>query len=316
MDAPEKPADAGAVNYSIVLTNYTGPDLGALDIGDNLSYGGEPNAVMACWGGIGDTLMIQVANNQPVFLVHGTADAIVPFNTGTTFNLTGISDVYGSNPIYTRLNNLGLTGNQTYFVPGKDHEFYGVNNGNWENGTGGNAYWDTVVSMATHFYWMQNKPTALFSTNETGLDVDFTDESTEAVKWLWHFGDGDTSTAQNPSHTYSTGGNYHAMLYVSNELQSWDTISQMITVSGSVNISNRANPDITIYPNPASDYLIVEAAQRTDNTIFLINSLGQTVKSQSIESFPVIIDLSDVRPGVYTVILNGTTHYTDMLIVE
>lgn len=33
--------------------------------------------------------------------------------------------------------------------------------------------------------------------------VHFTDNSTNAVSWLWNFGDGTTSTLQNPTHTYS-----------------------------------------------------------------------------------------------------------------
>jgi hypothetical protein len=45
-------------------------------------------------------------------------------------------------------------------------------------------------------------PTAQFSWNVTLLVVDFTNSSTGDTDWLWDFGDGGTSTAQNPSHTY------------------------------------------------------------------------------------------------------------------
>jgi PKD repeat protein len=46
------------------------------------------------------------------------------------------------------------------------------------------------------------------------LDVDFTDLSSGGpiTSWLWTFGDGGTSTAQNPSHTYTATGSYTVML--------------------------------------------------------------------------------------------------------
>lgn len=39
-----------------------------------------------------------------------------------------------------------------------------------------------------------------------GVAMQFIDTSNFAQKWLWNFGDGDTSTAQNPFHTYTTNG--------------------------------------------------------------------------------------------------------------
>ena len=42
--------------------------------------------------------------------------------------------------------------------------------------------------------------------------VNFTDLSVGATGWSWNFGDGGTSFAQNPSHTYTTLGNYTVTL--------------------------------------------------------------------------------------------------------
>ena len=49
------------------------------------------------------------------------------------------------------------------------------------------------------------------------LDVQFTDLTTggPTTGWLWNFGDGQTSTLQNPSHTYATRGNYTVSLTAS-----------------------------------------------------------------------------------------------------
>lgn len=65
------------------------------------------------------------------------------------------------------------------------------------------------------------QPSADFTQNVTNgappLTVNFTDLSTgNPADWLWNFGDGNTSTAQNPSHMYEGSGNYLVSLTVSN----------------------------------------------------------------------------------------------------
>ncbi len=68
-------------------------------------------------------------------------------------------------------------------------------------------------------------PVAAFSANQTtideGEDVIFSDESTNnPTAWSWYFGDGSTSTTQNPSHTFSTAGTYTVKLTASNSFGS------------------------------------------------------------------------------------------------
>ena len=64
-------------------------------------------------------------------------------------------------------------------------------------------------------------PVAEFSADVTsgdsGLTVNFTDESSNAPNsWLWNFGDGTTSTEQNPTHTYTKSGTYTVTLTSAN----------------------------------------------------------------------------------------------------
>ncbi len=61
-------------------------------------------------------------------------------------------------------------------------------------------------------------PVAAFSfTGETTGTVDFTDNSTNSpTSWAWDFGDGNTSTMQNPQHTYAVFGAYNVCLTVTN----------------------------------------------------------------------------------------------------
>ena len=60
------------------------------------------------------------------------------------------------------------------------------------------------------------------------LAVNFTDQSlsdTTITAWEWDFGDGNTSTAQNPSHIYTTPGMYDVTLIVTNVIGCTDTIT-------------------------------------------------------------------------------------------
>ncbi|MFB6167016.1 MAG: PKD domain-containing protein [Candidatus Nanohaloarchaea archaeon] len=72
----------------------------------------------------------------------------------------------------------------------------------------------------------------------TGETVDFTDTSSDVdgsvSSWSWEFGDGATSSQQNPSHSYSDDGSYNVQLTVTDDDGSTDTYSQ------TVNVQNRA----------------------------------------------------------------------------
>ncbi len=60
-------------------------------------------------------------------------------------------------------------------------------------------------------------PAAQFNSSNQGVTVSFSDQSTGTPStWLWDFGDGNTSTMQNPSNTYSAPGSYLVCLTVTN----------------------------------------------------------------------------------------------------
>ncbi len=61
------------------------------------------------------------------------------------------------------------------------------------------------------------RPTADFNVTTGALTAQFTDASTGApTAWSWDFGDGTTSTVQNPTHTYASAGTYTVELTASN----------------------------------------------------------------------------------------------------
>lgn len=52
------------------------------------------------------------------------------------------------------------------------------------------------------------EPMALFDYQIDGVKVQFTNYSTDATTYLWDFGDGNTSTEENPLHEYAESGNF------------------------------------------------------------------------------------------------------------
>ncbi|MCW8875472.1 MAG: pre-peptidase C-terminal domain-containing protein [Kangiellaceae bacterium] len=81
-------------------------------------------------------------------------------------------------------------------------------------------------------------PVANFSYSANQLTVNFTDQSTDSdgniVSRSWSFGDGNSSSATNPTHTYASSGSYNVTLTVTDNDGLTDTSSQSIQVSDSI----------------------------------------------------------------------------------
>ncbi len=80
-------------------------------------------------------------------------------------------------------------------------------------------------------------PLAAFTTNAncSSLAVQFTDQTFISGGTIstydWNFGDGNTSTIQNPSHTYAATGNYQVQLIVTTSTGCIDTLIQTLHLS-------------------------------------------------------------------------------------
>jgi serine protease len=86
-------------------------------------------------------------------------------------------------------------------------------------------------------------PLASFGVSVNALEATFTESSTdpqacggngEIVSWSWNFGDGSTSTARHPHHTYAVPGLYDVTLTVTNGSDRAAQTSQRVTVASSL----------------------------------------------------------------------------------
>ena len=80
-------------------------------------------------------------------------------------------------------------------------------------------------------------PTANFSSSTSGLTATFTDSSGDSDGTIasrsWNFGDSTTSTATNPSKTYSAAGTYSVSLTVTDNGGTSNTVTKSVTVAAS-----------------------------------------------------------------------------------
>ena len=130
------------------------PDLGCIDcVGNNYLHNSKPNAVVSCWGAIGDLDWIEQENNIPSIMFHGTSDLVVPHDAGLPFTINiALPLVYGSSEIQNKLNLLEIE-NEAYIESGEPHEYWGTLNGNWLNGP--NEFYDQIKNNAYDFLFNQ-----------------------------------------------------------------------------------------------------------------------------------------------------------------
>jgi PKD repeat protein len=120
-----------------------------------------------------------------------------------------------------------------------------------------------------------------FSYVNNGGTVAFTDLSTNASSWFWDFGDGNTSTQQNPTHTYSPAGNYTATLTVNG--QTGCEVEYAIDMLVGVN-QQQIQQSITLIPNPAADEVTLwfDQGLTESSRLDIYAADGRLVKSMTL----------------------------------
>ena len=181
-----------------------------------------------------DTASVTVDNVAP------TAEAGGPYygDEGSAIFLTGSATDPGTDVLTYAWD---LDNDGVYETPGKNVSKTWAQDGTYTVGlkvTDDNGGVDTDNATVTV---NDLDPTAAFSYSPAspvvGETVSFTNESTSydgITSWLWDFGDGDTSTEQNPTHPYLSASTFTVSLTVTEADGDSDMTSQSITVSETV----------------------------------------------------------------------------------
>jgi PKD repeat protein len=165
-----------------------------------------------------------------------------------------------------------------------------------------------------------NSPEASFSSSspdELGQITHFTNTSqdggddVENVSYAWNFGDGATSAAQHPTHTYPALGMYQVALTITNSVGS-------DTVAGTVTITDASIAELTLTnnsPTPLGSATMLTATLTSGSHVSYTWDFGDGSVPQG---GPAVVQHTYPAAGVYTASVtaaNGVSSQTQQTVV-
>jgi PKD repeat protein len=166
-----------------------------------------------------------------------------------------------------------------------------------------------------------NKPNAGFTVQSQFMGgLTFAPATGSGLAYNWTFGDGNSSTAVKPTHTYTTNGNYNVKLVVLNPTSGCsDSSSQSVSVVSVGFADKKANNfQAEVYPNPFREttQLTYTLTSAEEVSIRVLNLLGQEVMQLPAElkqagKHQVDFSTANLASGVYYIRLQvGKTQHT------
>jgi PKD repeat protein len=164
-------------------------------------------------------------------------------------------------------------------------------------------------------------PQASYTATDNGLIVQFNNSSSNANSYLWNFGDGNTSTAPSPQHTYGSNNIYNTYLIAYNTCGS-DTsyldIDLLFLSNGEVIKVNH----FKIFPNPSDNFFNISLSDINEGNIecVLMDAQGKIVfqsKLESVHQNVFKVDVSELANGSYYLIIktkSGKTSHEKIIV--
>ncbi len=154
---------------------------------------------------------------------------------------------------------------------------------------------------------IDNHPIAKYRYEPDTIDhlrIRFTDLSYfRPETWSWDFGDGSPRLSmRHPYHSYAASGTYNVCLTVSNENSSHTSCRTITIGTSSIDDgTSAAIADITLFPNPVEDYLLVTLGEYIPQhgQMMIYDISGRPVHTQRIYYGQNNVDMTRLATGMY-----------------
>ncbi|MDT0294560.1 T9SS type A sorting domain-containing protein [Mesonia ostreae] len=146
-----------------------------------------------------------------------------------------------------------------------------------------------------------------FTETINNAKVTFTNTGNEYEVALWDFGDGSTSTAENPVHTYTAIGEYTVSL-TTTKCGKTDTKTKNITIAN-LSLEKNEIQEVHLYPNPASTFIsLLWKENQQAVKISIVDLNGKTIMHQTVNvSAEAQLDISTLTSGIYFIRMTTNT---------
>jgi PKD repeat protein len=153
---------------------------------------------------------------------------------------------------------------------------------------------DSISPCDANFSVSTQGNTASFSNNSSGSNLNY----------YWDFGDGTTSTVQNPVHVYDSTGIFTVTLTASgicgSDAQTQTVTTQLVNTEDVLKVAD----NISVFPNPSNGQYTVSIEGLTkDLTLKIVDVQGRVLRQWQYDNpttnFIQNIDISDVAEGIY-----------------
>ena len=129
--------------------------------------------------------------------------------------------------------------------------------------------------------------------------------STNNTSYTWLTGDGNSisSNAAGAQYTFKAPGKYCVTMIARNDAGCECSTTKCISVTTDITDAESMNSAVSIYPNPNSGIFNVTLAAdiNSDMTVNVYNTLGEMVRTITVNSNATSVDLTEFASGVYVV---------------
>ncbi len=142
------------------------------------------------------------------------------------------------------------------------------------------------------------------ATAETGEEITFQNNSTNAVSVEWNFGDGTTQNSALVMHSYSSEGTYTVTLTVTNADGCSATTQQPVTITAkeATAINETGAADIRLWSSSNTIYIDLSRLKNISATIEIFNLLGQKISSEQCNKATIYSRTLDVLDAGYVLV--------------